>query len=92
MGKSAGVVAVTAPRNFGPLPRAGSVARETLEVRVGPGHKGPHVTEVLSVDSSTSGPVPRRREFRAATSSSPPSEPAGARQRSPFRGMLTITY
>ena len=26
---------------------------ETLEVRVGPGHKGPHITEVLSVDSST---------------------------------------
>src|SRR5262249_3503467 len=25
---------------------------ETLEVRVGPGHKGPHVTEVLSVDRS----------------------------------------
>jgi cold shock protein len=42
---------------------------ETLEVRVGPGHKGPHVTEVLSVDSSTATPAaPRRSSFRAATS------------------------
>ena len=30
---------------------------ETVEVRVGPGHKGPHVTEVLSVDSSTAVPA-----------------------------------
>src|SRR5215472_7181514 len=30
---------------------------ETLEVRVGPGHKGPHVTEVLSVNSSTAVPM-----------------------------------
>jgi CspA family cold shock protein len=38
---------------------------ETLEVRVGPGHKGPHVTEVLSVDSSTAVPAtPRRSSFR----------------------------
>src|SRR4029077_8718902 len=37
---------------------------ETLEVRVGPGHKGPHVTEVLSVDSSTAAPAPRRSSFR----------------------------
>ena len=43
---------------------------ETLEVRVGPGHKGPHVTEVLSVDSSNpAAPVaPRRSSFREATS------------------------
>ena len=42
---------------------------ETVEVRVGPGHKGPHVTEVLTVDSSTSAPVaPRRSSFREATS------------------------
>jgi CspA family cold shock protein len=42
---------------------------ETLEVRVGPGHKGPHVTEVLSVDSSTAtaAPLPRPN-FRSATS------------------------
>ena len=42
---------------------------ETLEVRVGPGHKGPHVTEVLSVDSSTAAPVAQRRSsFQARTS------------------------
>jgi cold shock protein len=42
---------------------------DTLEVRVGPGHKGPHVTEVLSVDNSTAVPVaPRRSSFRATTS------------------------
>src|SRR6266566_7508817 len=29
---------------------------ETLEVRVGPGHTGSHVTEVLSVDTSTDVP------------------------------------
>ena len=47
---------------------------ETLEVRVGPGHKGPHVTEVLSVDSSTAPPVaPRRSSFRAGTSDGPSS-------------------
>jgi cold shock protein len=50
---------------------------ETLEVRVGPGHKGPHVTEVLSVDSSTAVPAtPRRSSFRAATSDGPSSEMA----------------
>jgi cold shock CspA family protein len=32
---------------------------ETLEVRVGPGHKGPHVTQVLSVDGSTATPTLR---------------------------------
>jgi CspA family cold shock protein len=43
---------------------------ETLEVRVGPGHKGPHVTEVLSVDSSTATAPPRPgANFRSATSS-----------------------
>lgn len=47
---------------------------ETLEVRVGPGHKGPHITEVLSVDSSTAAPVaPRRAIFREATSGGPSS-------------------
>jgi CspA family cold shock protein len=50
---------------------------ETLEVRVGPGHKGPHVTEVLSVDSSTAAPVaPRRSSFRAETSDGPSSDTA----------------
>jgi cold shock protein len=50
---------------------------ETLEVRVGPGHKGPHVTEVLSVDSSTTVPATQRRSsFRSATSDGPSSEMA----------------
>jgi cold shock protein len=40
---------------------------ETLEVRVGPGHKGPHVTEVLSVDSSTAVPTASRQSNAQAT-------------------------
>ena len=48
---------------------------ETVEVRVGPGHKGPHVTEVLSVDTSTAAPVaPRQSSFRSATSNGPSSD------------------
>jgi cold shock protein len=44
---------------------------ETVEVRVGPGHKGPHVTEMLSVDSSTAKPtIPQRSSFRATGQSS----------------------
>src|SRR5271169_4256675 len=47
---------------------------ETLEVRVGPGHKGPHVTEVLSVDASTATPNgSQRSSFRATTSSGSPT-------------------
>jgi cold shock protein len=46
---------------------------ETLEVRVGPGHKGPHVTEVLSVDSSTAVPMASRRSNSQATTSNGPS-------------------
>jgi cold shock protein len=46
---------------------------ETLEVRVGPGHKGPHVTEVLSVDSSTAAPIGSRRSSPQATTSDGPS-------------------
>jgi CspA family cold shock protein len=48
---------------------------ETLELRVGPGHKGPHVTEVLSVDSSTAtaAPLPRP-SFRSATANGRSSE------------------
>ena len=42
---------------------------DSLEVQVGPGHKGPHVTEVLSVHSSIAGPVAPRRS--SATSDSP---------------------
>jgi CspA family cold shock protein len=42
---------------------------ETLEVRVGPGHKGPHITEIISVDRSTAEPTtPRRSNFGATTS------------------------
>jgi CspA family cold shock protein len=60
--------------------RIGAVQpRDTLEVRVGPGHKGPHVTEVLSVDSSTAAPVaPRRTSFREATSNGSSVEMTGA--------------
>jgi CspA family cold shock protein len=36
-------------------------AGETLEIRVAPGQKGPQVTEVLSVDSSTASPPAARR-------------------------------
>ena len=45
---------------------------ETLEVRVGPGHKGPQVTEVLSIDSSTAAPVGSRRSSPQATTSDGP--------------------
>ncbi len=34
---------------------------ETLEIRVAPGQKGPQVTEVISVDSSTAAPALTRR-------------------------------
>jgi CspA family cold shock protein len=51
---------------------------ETVEVRVGPGHKGPHVTEVLSVDSSTAvSATPRRSGFLAAVSNGPSVEEPG---------------
>ena len=46
---------------------------ETLEVRVGPGHKGPHVAEVLSVDTSTAVPMASRRPSAQATTSNGPS-------------------
>jgi CspA family cold shock protein len=41
---------------------------ETVEVRVGPGHNGPHVTEIISVDSSTAVPATPRSNFEATTS------------------------
>src|SRR5229473_4180179 len=48
---------------------------ETLEVAIGPGHTGPHVTEVLSVDMSTAKPTtPPRSSFRAAKSGGPSSD------------------
>ena len=46
---------------------------DTVEVRVGPGHKGPHVTGVLSVDSSTTVPMASRRSNAQATTSNGPS-------------------
>ena len=47
---------------------------DTLEVAVGPGHTGPHVTEVLSVDMSTAKPTtPPRSSYRAPTSGGPSS-------------------
>ena len=50
---------------------------ETLEVRVGPGHKGPHVTEVLNVNGGTASPVaPRQSSLRSATSDGPYSDTA----------------
>jgi hypothetical protein len=40
---------------------------DTLEARVGPGHRRPHITEVLSVDSSTAVPMASRRSSAQAT-------------------------
>jgi len=51
---------------------------ETVEVRLGPGHKGPHVTEVLSVDRSTAAPrASQPSNFRAATLNGPSVEETG---------------
>jgi cold shock protein len=50
-------------------------AGETLEIRVAPGQKGPQVTEVLNVDSSTAvQAAPRRSAYPAASRGAPPSE------------------
>jgi CspA family cold shock protein len=50
---------------------------ETLEVRIGPGHKGPHVTGVLSVDRSTAAPTASRRSnFQSTTSNGPSTDTA----------------
>ena len=46
---------------------------ETLEVRVGPGHKGPHVTEVVSVDRSTATPMGAQRSSAQTMTSNGPS-------------------
>jgi len=46
---------------------------ETLEVQVGPGHKGPHVTGVLSADSSTAVPMASRRSSAQSTTPNRPS-------------------
>jgi len=48
---------------------------ETLEVRIGPGHKGPHITEIISIDRSTDAPAtPRRSNFGATTSNGSSSD------------------
>src|ERR1700730_10093665 len=39
---------------------------ETLELRVAPGQRGPQVTEVISVDTSTAAAVPRRAAYPPA--------------------------
>jgi len=61
---------------------------ETLEVRVGPGHTGPHVTEVLSVYNSTAVPkASHRSSVRATTSNGPWVEETGTvRWFNPERG------
>jgi CspA family cold shock protein len=42
---------------------------DALQVRVGPGHKGSHITEIISVDRSTAKPTtPRRSNFGPPTS------------------------
>ena len=46
---------------------------ETIEVRVGPGHKGLHVTEVISIDSSTAVPRALQRSSAQATTLNGPS-------------------
>jgi cold shock protein len=51
---------------------------ETLEVHIGPGHKGPHVTEVLSVNSATAVPIASRRSSAQATLNAPLVEETGA--------------
>jgi len=48
---------------------------ETVKVRVGPGHKGAHITEVLSVDTSTAKPTTSpRSSYRAPSSGGPSSD------------------
>ncbi len=52
----------------------------TLEVRAGPGPKGPQVTEILSVDASTASPEPPRRPRPERPAYSPrPAFPAADR-------------
>ena len=47
----------------------------TLEVRAGPGPKGPQVTEILSVDTSTASQEQPRRERRIELHINRPTEP-----------------
>ena len=52
---------------------------ETLEVRVAPGQRGPQVTEVISVDSSTAAPArpPRTGGFRPEAPQGPSVQESG---------------
>jgi CspA family cold shock protein len=49
-------------------------AGETLELRVAPGQKGPQVTEIISVDSSTASPPAARRSAYPGASRGAPAE------------------
>jgi cold shock protein len=65
------------------LERNGVVAvqpGETLEVRISPGQKGPQVTEVLSVDSSTATPPQARRSPFPGGAGRPPYEGAAVEE------------
>jgi len=44
---------------------------ETLELRVAPGQRGPQVTEIISVDSSTATPSRPRKSFRSPSDRQP---------------------
>jgi hypothetical protein len=43
----------------------------TLELRVAPGQRGPQVTEVISVDSSTAAPKAAAKNFRSQSDRKP---------------------
>jgi cold shock protein len=49
----------------------------TLKVRVGPGHKGPHITEVIEVDQSTARPPAARRSAPGGAPHQASRAPAG---------------
>lgn len=44
---------------------------ETLELRVAPGQRGPQVTEIISVDSTTATPSRPRKSFRSPSDRQP---------------------
>ncbi len=53
---------------------------ETLEIRVAPGQKGPQVTEILSVDSSTATPPSARRAAFPGAGARPSYEAASVEE------------
>jgi CspA family cold shock protein len=53
---------------------------ETLQVRIAPGHKGPHITEIISVDSSTAKPTTLRRANFGPTTSNGSSSSIAAEE------------